>query len=373
MKKTVFLLFTFWAFAVSLTVNADPAYYLIGEFNKWNEEAMIPFVAQNDGSFVLTRTLKGAFKVKDEAGNWYGGYTGNDTYYWLTPENPSVTLCDGANLFLNGESATYTLTIANGVLTATGFGTPPTPRTPEEWMLDWYDCSPDFNEDGSYMLPSAWFYIDYGQDFMGNLVADDYTFELDTCMTHEEPTYTILDPMKFSYSIYTDYNKLFVFDPAVYSEFTEPTTEVFPFHLFNYNDPATEDDDDGYVSTTNFEYWGPHFPGLTNQVEAFAEHGMEVEPFFKYRIGIQIHYTVDGVTKSSGIAWWGELPPNIKGDVNFDGKVDVTDVNILVNIILGKDSADKYDGRAYITDGDTNVDVSDVNEEVNILLGKTSK
>jgi hypothetical protein len=40
---------------------------------------------------------------------------------------------------------------------------------------------------------------------------------------------------------------------------------------------------------------------------------------------------------------------------------------------LGKDSADKYDGRAYITEGDTNVDVSDVNEEVNILLGKTSK
>ena len=369
MKKTIFLLYACLAFTVSLTSKADTAYYLIGEFNQWNEEAMIPFVAKSDGSFVLTRTLKGAFKVKDDAGNWYGGYTGNDTYYWLTTSNPSVNLCDGANLFLNGESATYTLTIANGVLTATGFGTPPTPRTPEEWGLDWYDSAPNINDDGTYTVASAWFYIDYGQDFMGNLVADDYSFDLDSCITHEL-TYTILDPMKFSYSIYTDYNKLFVFDPDVYEEFTEPTTEVFPFHLFHYNDPSTHDDDDEYHSTANFEYWGPHFPGLTNQVEELIENGIQVEPFFKYRIGIQMHYTVNGVTTSSGIAWWGELPPTLKGDVNLDGKVDVTDVNILVNIVLGKDSADNYDGRALITEGDDVVDVSDINAVVNFVLGK---
>ena len=58
------------------------------------------------------------------------------------------------------------------------------------------------------------------------------------------------------------------------------------------------------------------------------------------------------------------------GDVDLSGKVDVTDVNILVNIVLGKDSADNYDGRAFITEGDTVVDVSDINALVNILLGK---
>ncbi len=57
------------------------------------------------------------------------------------------------------------------------------------------------------------------------------------------------------------------------------------------------------------------------------------------------------------------------GDVNLSGKVDVTDVNIVVNIILGKDSADNYDGRADVN-GDDAVDVTDVNEVVNILLGK---
>jgi len=46
----------------------------------------------------------------------------------------------------------------------------------------------------------------------------------------------------------------------------------------------------------------------------------------------------------------------------------VSDVNILVNIILGKEQAE--DGhRVYITEDDT-VDVSDVNALVNMLLGK---
>ncbi len=38
--------------------------------------------------------------------------------------------------------------------------------------------------------------------------------------------------------------------------------------------------------------------------------------------------------------------------------------------MLGKDSADNYDGRAYVTDGDTSIDVADVNVVVNIMLGK---
>lgn len=57
------------------------------------------------------------------------------------------------------------------------------------------------------------------------------------------------------------------------------------------------------------------------------------------------------------------------GDVNNDGKVDVADVNIIVNIILGKEQASNYGHRCYVTDDQT-VDVSDVNVVVNIILGK---
>ena len=56
-----------------------------------------------------------------------------------------------------------------------------------------------------------------------------------------------------------------------------------------------------------------------------------------------------------------------KGDVNGDGSVDISDANILINIILGNDEAGKYDGRADVT-GDGGVDVSDVNEIINLIL-----
>ncbi len=56
-----------------------------------------------------------------------------------------------------------------------------------------------------------------------------------------------------------------------------------------------------------------------------------------------------------------------KGDVNNDGFVDINDVNILINIILDRDSADNYNGRALITDDNT-VDIADVNELVNLIL-----
>ena len=58
----------------------------------------------------------------------------------------------------------------------------------------------------------------------------------------------------------------------------------------------------------------------------------------------------------------------LMGDVNLDGKVDVQDVNILVNILLGTDQASNYDGRADV-DGNGKVDVADINTVINIMLG----
>jgi len=61
---------------------------------------------------------------------------------------------------------------------------------------------------------------------------------------------------------------------------------------------------------------------------------------------------------------------SLTGDVNADGVVDIADVNILINIMLGKDAAENYGSRAFVTAGDTNVDISDVNTVINIMLGK---
>ena len=57
------------------------------------------------------------------------------------------------------------------------------------------------------------------------------------------------------------------------------------------------------------------------------------------------------------------------GDVNGDKEVDITDVNTLINVIMGKEQASKYEGRADVN-GDGLVDITDVNIIINLLLGK---
>ena len=64
------------------------------------------------------------------------------------------------------------------------------------------------------------------------------------------------------------------------------------------------------------------------------------------------------------------VPLTKTGDVNGDEYVDVADVNTLINIVLGKDDVDKYEGRANVN-GDGYVDVADVNALINIVLGKS--
>ncbi len=59
----------------------------------------------------------------------------------------------------------------------------------------------------------------------------------------------------------------------------------------------------------------------------------------------------------------------IRGDINGDRKVDVSDVNAVINIMLGKTQASDFPGEANV-DGQGNVDVSDVNRIINIMLGK---
>ncbi|MBQ7690013.1 MAG: dockerin type I repeat-containing protein [Muribaculaceae bacterium] len=61
--------------------------------------------------------------------------------------------------------------------------------------------------------------------------------------------------------------------------------------------------------------------------------------------------------------------PAIKGDVDGNGRVDIDDMNILVNIILQLATADEYDGRADV-DSSGRVDIDDVNQVINIILAQ---
>lgn len=64
--------------------------------------------------------------------------------------------------------------------------------------------------------------------------------------------------------------------------------------------------------------------------------------------------------------YYNDVFTSVNGDVNGDGTVDISDVNAVINIMLGK--ADMVD--AADVNGDGNVDISDVNAVINIMLGK---
>ena len=106
--------------------------------------------------------------------------------------------------------------------------------------------------------------------------------------------------------------------------------------------------------------------GSCEQWNLFAN---SVDLFMKLNLG-QAYLAVDksllggDYTSPVQLDLWSAMP----GDVNGDGTVDVTDVNILVNIILGKANAADYPNANI--NGEGGIDVSDVNAVVNIILGK---
>ena len=132
------------------------------------------------------------------------------------------------------------------------------PAVPADPRLDyealgkdaWYDCGTE----GGYSRLS---YLIEAKDVDGNDIIPDF----------------------MTYSIYTDDDQLFTFDAHTYSwDFDEDVTEV-PFTHSGYDVNPTS----AYIYRTNAAGY---------------------ETFFTQRIGVQVHYTVDGVKNSSNIVYW---------------------------------------------------------------------
>ena len=78
---------------------------------------------------------------------------------------------------------------------------------------------------------------------------------------------------------------------------------------------------------------------------------------------------VRGRGTSSYTVVFPDEPEYQKGDINGDGTVDITDVNMIVNVMLGKITASSCKGDPNV-DGQGGIDIADVNAVINIMLGK---
>ncbi len=87
-----------------------------------------------------------------------------------------------------------------------------------------------------------------------------------------------------------------------------------------------------------------------------------------YDNGITVTYSYDALGNriSKKVTGSGTL----RGDVNGDGKVNVSDVSALINMIMGFTPMDVSRGDV---NGDGKVNVSDVSALINMIMGFTSK
>ena len=74
---------------------------------------------------------------------------------------------------------------------------------------------------------------------------------------------------------------------------------------------------------------------------------------YRAAIGWELFYNIQKIVK--------------RGDINGDDTVDIADINILINAMLGK-AGQQFDGGDL--NGDGTVDIADINAAINIMLGK---
>lgn len=116
-----------------------------------------------------------------------------------------------------------------------------------------------------------------------------------------------------------------------------------------------------------------NFVNSSNQITQFSTTGLRMT--FN---GGKATVTADGQTQTINLSTMAYMEftntqaggtTYLLGDINGDGNVDVSDINAIINIMLGKAQASDFVGIADVT-GDNSIDVSDVNTVINIMLGK---
>ena len=157
-----------------------------------------------------------------------------------------------------------------------------------------------------------------------------------------------INPEWLSYSIFLDDDQLFTFDADTYSmNLTEDLTEI-PYSI-----------------------WGSdYFDFHPSYVYFYRTNTEGYEPFFNWRIGIQVYYTVDGVKNSSDIVYLEVFDnPNVNtniGDVNNDNAVNIADVTALIDYLLG--SASNINEQAADVNQDQEINIADVTALIDKLL-----
>lgn len=286
----------------------DKAWYIAGSFTDW-ESGKLALVGNDDGTFSITvqGVQAGAeFKFINENGGWFGGLSSEAD---INPDHcTGIALVDGVNFKISSGGGDLTFTIdAENKLTVTGWEEPVV-----DYLLHYGTASSDWQD--------VTFVAGEGEN-EGKLVAT---------ATFAENT-----------------------------EFGIKHGDTWYAGFANINDDTANDN--AYVIHAN---WCTNIP--LNTANDPHEPNLSLKNFLIKQAGTYTFVLTVGENSITMDVEGFPVAP-VLGDLNGDGKADVTDVNIIVNMILGKQEKTA----AGNLNGDDDVDVTDVNLLVNIILGKS--
>ena len=292
----------------------EPALYILGSFNGWNENDMTALTQTEDGMWTVTLDMEAGaeFKLKDEAGNWLGGVTDGNNFIVTreqVEEGTALSLSNPGMNFVMPVAGTWTFTVDKENMTMTIAG-------------EWNEQPKEFEH--VYVLGEV----------NENSWAPNVGLEMNT-----------EDGIEYTVDVKCDGRNNH-------------------YNYFSFTTRLAEDADDwggmaayrfGAVTENNSDFLVTD-EMLNKDLALQAGEAAFQIPAGRYNLLVNLDNMTLNITR---------LP--IIGDVNADGIVDVEDVNAVINIALGFNKPGDFKGKADLNE-DGLFDVEDVNMIINIIL-----
>ena len=296
----------------------DEAMYLIGSFNEWNDSTKVAMTKGENGLWTVAQQMDAdaEFKFVDEAGNWYGGVSEGN--FVVTKEQ--VEEATALSMAIPGENfqipvaGAWTLTVDRDSmrLVVAGEWNEPVVEPVKVYILG------EVNDNG------GWF-----PNVGTEMATEDGVIYTADIVTRGE---NVPEGEEIGYSYFSFTTQLAETDDEGGWMYIEP----FRFGAVS----------EGDFLVTN-ELIGDELSLTWDDGQAFKIEAGE------YGLTLNIETMTLVINKV--------MPTN--GDLNHDGRIDIDDVNLLINAIL----ADQQIAGGDLT-GDGKVDVDDMNALINMIL-----
>ena len=404
----------------------DAAFYLIGSFNEWSQETMVPLFKGNDGLFVGEQAMEAnaKFKLMNEHNQWIGAQSEGD--FIVTQEQvdsaTQITLLigdEGQDLIIPVAGTWKFVVDPENMTLVIGGEWPVEPQPEPAFYLtgsfnEWDEETPVAmtQADGKFVVEQAmeanaeFKFLNENHEWIGaeadgNFIVTQEQVDSATAITLlVNGGNNIQIPVKGVWTLTIDPETMTLVIAGEWVE--EPEPEKMVYILGNVvgdwdptvGTPMVERGEGIYdLDITLVDaYEGNAYIGFTTKL-ADPESETPWDDIDEFRFGpvsegdfvltpelmeTDIAITFDAhetVQAPAGKYWilvdFNDMKLIMKrmettGDVNGDGAVDGNDLNMLINIVLGKEEATP----GAEIDGQEGINGGDINTLINILLGK---